>query len=329
MCKCEITIILLTYNRAKLLRTCLESILKQKEIDFKVLIFDNCSNDDTFEVVKNIRKNQKDDIFYHRNSENIGFARNLKKALKYAKEKIKSKYIFTLSDDDRLAYNKVLFDLYNFIEKNPNCHIIRGGFVMWYKNRNFFERMFLHKDFTIVGPGESSIFKALSYNLGFYSGILVNQKYLNYNNCGEGLVDAFLYPFLKILQKKSFLYLPKITIIAKTGKNNLAYDIYNSNTDNTYEQNKILTKLFKRKYFIEPSVYELINYKIYCKSKKKIYIHYKYSVKLSNRCNKILFSTIYFTPCVILKILKSFALKNSRKRVMKELQKNHSYIFNN
>ena len=187
--------------------------------------------------------------------------------------------------------------------------------------------MFLHKKFRICRPGEASIFNALSYNITFYSGILVNQEYLNYNDCGNGLVDAFLYPFLKILQKKSFLYLPKITIISKTGKDNLAFTIYNSNTDNIFELNKVLSKLLQKEWVAKPCMYELINYKIYCRSKSKKYRYYKYLMTISTVLNKILSTVVYFIPSIILRIFKVFILNLNGRKTMKYLRKYYSYIF--
>ena len=73
MYKSEIAIILLTYNRARLLERCLESVFKQKGVNFEVLIFDNFSTDNTVDIVRKF-KNKHENIFYHRNLNNIGFA---------------------------------------------------------------------------------------------------------------------------------------------------------------------------------------------------------------------------------------------------------------
>jgi len=302
-----------------------------KNVKYQVLIFDNGSTDNTLEVVGRFRKQVGNIIIYHRNPQNLGFARNFKNALRYAKEVVRSKYIFTLGDDDELAYKEVLSDLVEALGRFPECHIARGGFVVWYKKRNFFEKMFLHKNFGIWNAGEEAILNALSHNITFYSGILVNQEYLDYNKCGNGWVDAFVYPFLYVLKKKGFLYLPKITIISKTGEENLAFDIYNSNTDNTLEINMVLKQLLQERReggnLSRYDIYELINYKIYCKKSFKIHLYYKRLMKMGSIWIKFISTLVVLTPWVILKFFKKLILNLNGKIVMRRLKRFHSYIF--
>ena len=60
-----------TYNRAEYLDKSLHSLTKQKRFyEIEVVISDNCSTDNTEEVVKKYQK-QYNNIFYHKNTENI------------------------------------------------------------------------------------------------------------------------------------------------------------------------------------------------------------------------------------------------------------------
>ncbi|WP_163280589.1 glycosyltransferase family 2 protein [Campylobacter fetus] len=47
------SIVITTYNRSKLLKRCLDSIKNQTFNQYEVLILDDCSSDDTNEMVKN------------------------------------------------------------------------------------------------------------------------------------------------------------------------------------------------------------------------------------------------------------------------------------
>ena len=64
-----------TYNRAEYLKVTLESIIRQKRFvetnDVEIVISDNCSADDTQQVVESIAKNFGDKIRYYRNEVNI------------------------------------------------------------------------------------------------------------------------------------------------------------------------------------------------------------------------------------------------------------------
>lgn len=91
-----------TYNRARYLPECLESIVSQfndEEILHKVevVIADNASTDNTTEVVERYQKKYPN-IHYFRNEKNLGFDRSFTKLI----EKSRGVYCFSLGDDDAL-----------------------------------------------------------------------------------------------------------------------------------------------------------------------------------------------------------------------------------
>ncbi|MDE5603948.1 MAG: glycosyltransferase, partial [Helicobacter sp.] len=53
------TLTITTYNRSKLLKRCLDSIVMQDFNDFEVWILDDCSSDDTSEMVKAYLKDSR------------------------------------------------------------------------------------------------------------------------------------------------------------------------------------------------------------------------------------------------------------------------------
>jgi len=89
----KVSIILPTYNRAELLRTCLESIVDQKYTDWELFVIDDCSQDDTEKVVQTYLSDDR--IHYIRNSENLGMSHSRKKGLKLCKTDM----IFITEDD--------------------------------------------------------------------------------------------------------------------------------------------------------------------------------------------------------------------------------------
>ncbi len=72
-----------TFNRAHTLRICLSYLAGFSSKDFELIIGDNCSSDNTAEVVSEFA-----DIFPHmiyvQRKENIGFARNMDSILRIA-----------------------------------------------------------------------------------------------------------------------------------------------------------------------------------------------------------------------------------------------------
>ena len=71
-----------TYNRAKLLREAIESILQQSYVDFELIIVDNASKDDTKEVVNSFKDPR---IRYFKNSSHLGLALNWNRCIALAK----------------------------------------------------------------------------------------------------------------------------------------------------------------------------------------------------------------------------------------------------
>ena len=79
-----------TYNRADVLDLCLTSIVQNKAFseEIEVVISDNNSTDNTSSIaLKYIEKYQN--VFYNRNSQNIGAEKNFIKVLELANGKFK------------------------------------------------------------------------------------------------------------------------------------------------------------------------------------------------------------------------------------------------
>lgn len=84
-----------TWNRAELLRACIESVLTQTETDLEVWVFDNASADHTPEVVASFDDPR---LHYVRNPENLGNQPNSTKAMRAGS----AGYHVMLFDDDYL-----------------------------------------------------------------------------------------------------------------------------------------------------------------------------------------------------------------------------------
>lgn len=95
-----------TYNRANYLKQSLTQIQKELNSDIiskvEVLVSDNCSTDNTSEVIAFFKK-QGLSISYIRNERNLGWGRNFLQCFEMAV----SKYVLLLGDDDVLCDNSI------------------------------------------------------------------------------------------------------------------------------------------------------------------------------------------------------------------------------
>jgi glycosyltransferase involved in cell wall biosynthesis len=91
-----VTIILTTYRRPKLLKGAIESVLRQSYPHFEIRVYDDCSGDETEEVVEKF-KAQDDRIFFHSHAKNLGwFLDNVN----YGISRVQTPLWTVLSDDN-------------------------------------------------------------------------------------------------------------------------------------------------------------------------------------------------------------------------------------
>ncbi len=110
----KISICIPTYNRAKYLTNCLDSIIHNKTFlnqNIEVCVSDNCSQDETKDVVAEAKK--KIDINYNRNKNNLGIPKNFIKVVDMAK----GEFIWLIGDDDLLMPD-ALYSLNTLIDNN-------------------------------------------------------------------------------------------------------------------------------------------------------------------------------------------------------------------
>ncbi|MBK1986694.1 glycosyltransferase family 2 protein [Sphaerospermopsis aphanizomenoides BCCUSP55] len=104
-----LTIAIPTYNRANLLDRQLEWLskaIKGYESDCEILVSDNCSTDNTQEIIKKWQENLNNVTFKsNRNIENLGVMRNIIYCLSSAT----TKYVWTIGDDDPIQERAISY----------------------------------------------------------------------------------------------------------------------------------------------------------------------------------------------------------------------------
>ncbi|MCK4858338.1 MAG: glycosyltransferase [candidate division Zixibacteria bacterium] len=98
----RVSILLPTYNRAPLLRRALDNMEKQNYPNLEIVVADDCSTDDTPEVIKSQLERQKN-LISLRNEKNLGPCQNIGEAFK----KATGDYVIVCSDDDLLDQDAI------------------------------------------------------------------------------------------------------------------------------------------------------------------------------------------------------------------------------
>lgn len=106
-----ISIVVPTYNSSETIKTTIESILNQSFQNFELIIVDDCSKDNTIELIQEYKASDKR-VSLYKNKENLGagFSRN------YGILKAKYNYIAFCDSDDEWDRRKLEFQL-DLIEK--------------------------------------------------------------------------------------------------------------------------------------------------------------------------------------------------------------------
>src|SRR6266478_3036286 len=84
------------YNHSRFVEECLDSVRQQTYPNLQVIIFDDCSTDDSVSVIDNWLKKHRLDWQFIRHNRNVGICASLNEALRLAR----GKYISMVAADD-------------------------------------------------------------------------------------------------------------------------------------------------------------------------------------------------------------------------------------
>lgn len=112
------TVAIPVFNRPSLIRHAIDSALAQDVDGLEVLVVDNCSTDNTWDVLQGYRDER---LRLVRNSENIGLVGNMNRCLELAS----GRYLRFLCSDDRLVTGTLQSEL-ALMERHPEVVLLSG-----------------------------------------------------------------------------------------------------------------------------------------------------------------------------------------------------------
>jgi len=118
----KVTVIIPAYNYGRYLRQAVQSVLSQRFADYKVIVVNDCSTDNTAEVLEEFNNHPKIKIITHQ--ENQGFIRSCHQAI----EASGSEYVLRLDADDYLDENALLV-LSNVLDGEPELGLVYSDYV--------------------------------------------------------------------------------------------------------------------------------------------------------------------------------------------------------
>ncbi|HEY8227548.1 MAG TPA: glycosyltransferase family A protein [Pyrinomonadaceae bacterium] len=137
-----------TYNYGRFLPDCIESVLAQTLSDWELIICDDCSTDNTSDIVQEYAKSDPR-IRYFGNAERLGMNGNIKKAAELGK----GRYIKMLCSDDWLA-SDCLEAFVGLMEQNPGVSLATAAEVLSDEEGHPIQVQFLFGEPVSIVPGE-------------------------------------------------------------------------------------------------------------------------------------------------------------------------------
>ncbi len=119
-----VSVIISTFNGEKYIKRAIESVLSQTYGNIELIIIDDCSTDNTSEIIFGYsRKDSR--IVILKNETNIGSYKSLNKAIRISR----GKYIANLDDDDIWRDSQKIEKQTEFLEKHNDYGLVGGGMI--------------------------------------------------------------------------------------------------------------------------------------------------------------------------------------------------------
>jgi len=125
-----VSVLITTYNRSHLLRRAIDSVLMQDFRDFEIVVIDDCSTDDTPDIVASVDDPR---IRYIRNETNVGSKGGDRAILrKFIYELMRGKYWVYLCDDDYWLLPDLLSRQVAAFRGNRDLVMVIGGQLSYF-----------------------------------------------------------------------------------------------------------------------------------------------------------------------------------------------------
>lgn len=246
--KSLVSINITTFNRSNILTRCIDSVLKQDYQNIEIIIVDDCSTDNTYDVVKNYQRKEKR-IKYYRHQKNKGNAHARNTAFK----KCSGYYVAFMDDDDEwIKKNKIKKQVEIFKRsKDPRLGLVCSGILRFKKNgKKFIEKAIIPKNLK---------YEALKGGLIHNSTVLTKRKIIEEVkgfdvNVARG-IDSEFFRRVIVMYKYNVFFMKDITTCYFENSNNRLTDT-NNQIDNLIKikSHYINIKKFFKFFMINPSL---------------------------------------------------------------------------
>lgn len=327
MKKYSFSVLIPVYNGSKTIKQTIISVLNQNYSNFKIIIQDNVSTDNTLNIINSFN-NPKIKIF--KNKTNLGYNGNLNAGIKNCREEI----VLLLAADDILSKNAL--SLYNkaFNLSSKIGAVTRPYF--WFEKDiktpiRIKKQLNSKKDTTVNFNDDLKKNIRVLESLDQLSGLAMKIKFIDIPFGKEDWI-SHAYPFISIFTKHPIVYLKDYTIAVYIGSSATRSNIYQKSpivnwvnmlniTITKPNQQIIKKKLIKD--FIATNYIGLLqikNYGNYLSLYREIYFLLKYRpVNIFNPKFWLFTTFVIFTPKFISKNLTDWVKEKINSKLIGQI----------
>ena len=128
----KVSVCVTSYNQKEYIGQCLDGLLNQKEVDFKIIIGDDCSTDGSIQILRRYEELYPDKIDLIINEKNLGLFGNRREIFK----RCNSQYVAFCDGDDYYIDQNVLSRKVSFLDTNreyigffSSCYTDKDGII--------------------------------------------------------------------------------------------------------------------------------------------------------------------------------------------------------
>jgi len=199
-----ISVCIPTYNYGNFIGDAIDSVLAQTMSDYEIVIVDNCSTDNTAEIVAGYARGDNR-IRYFCNETNVGPRENLNRCLQHAT----GEYVKILCADDLLEPD-CLARMLRLMEENPSVSLVSCGRILVDGNLNVIKKE-AYASRSAISTGADVITRCVFYGnyIGEPAAVLFRRKdaLRGFNTSYAQLIDLEMW--FHLLEMGAFATIPE------------------------------------------------------------------------------------------------------------------------
>jgi len=199
-----VSVLALCYNHSDYLALTLDSIVKQTYTNIQLIIIDDCSQDNSVEVITRFIEDNEIKCVFIKHTENKGICKSLNEAIDF----IEGKYYHLIACDDILMHNTIEWHVSLLENSESNVAVVYSDAILINEKGEFYDNRFIAYHKSYLNAPSGFIFEEL-INGNFIPAMTVTYKSSALREIGfwdETLVYEDYDMWLRISRKYKFLF---------------------------------------------------------------------------------------------------------------------------